>query len=255
MSESILTRPAPPADVRIAFGAERCQFGDLRLPGGGGPHPCAVIIHGGFWRARYDLEHIGHLCQALTGAGVATWSVEYRRVGDRGGGWPGTFRDVERGAGYLFEIASEYGIDPGRVIVLGHSAGGHLALWLAGRLPLLAVVALAGIPDLRQAWELGLSDRAVEGLLGGTPREVPERYAAASPRELLPLGVRQVLVHGAADDVVPVAMSEAYHEAAVANGDEATLIVLAGTGHFELVDPESRAWPRVVAVVRALVEG
>ena len=136
------------------------------------------MIHGGFWRARYDLEHIGHLCQALAGAGVATWSVEYRRVGDRGGGWPGTFRDVERGARYLFEIASEYGIDPGRVIVLGHSAGGHLALWLAGRLPLLAVVALAGIPDLRQAWGLRLSDRAVEGLLGG--RRV--RFPSATPR-------------------------------------------------------------------------
>ena len=267
MSASILDRPAPPADVRLRYGTQPSQFGDLRRPGGSGPHPCAVVIHGGFWRARYDLEHVGHLCRALAGAGVATWNMEYRRVGDPGGGWPGTFRDVERGAGHLFAFAPDYGIDPGRVVVLGHSAGGHLALWLASRrraagdrdraAPGLfrAAVALAGILDLRQAWEQGLSNRAVEGLLGGTPTEVADRYAAASPRDLLPLGVAQLLIHGAYDEVVPAAMSEAYHAAATAAGDDATLVVLPETGHFELIDPESRAWPSVLAAVVPLVDG
>ncbi|MDP9364844.1 MAG: alpha/beta fold hydrolase, partial [Chloroflexota bacterium] len=249
------------------YGAEPSQFGDLRLPAGAGPHPCAVVIHGGFWRARYDLEHIGHLCRALAGAGVATWNLEYRRVGEPGGGWPGTFRDVAWGAGFLFEVAPRYGIDAERVVVLGHSAGGHLALWLASGaqgtddpdldrgMPLRfrGVVALAGVSNLRLAWALGLSDRAVEGLLGGTPEEVPDRYAGASPRELVPLGVRQVLIHGDEDENVPVAVSEGYRAAAVAAGDDVELVVLPGTGHFEPVDPESGAWPAVLGAVTTLV--
>jgi len=265
MSEQILELPEPPADARLRYGSEASQFGDLRLPGGAGPLPCAVVIHGGFWRARYDLGYAGHLCRALAEVGVATWNLEYRRVGEAGGGWPGTFEDVARGAGFLFEVAPRYGIDAGRVVVVGHSAGGHLALWVANRrgagldaeggapLPFRGAVALAGVSDLRLAWELGLSARAVEGLLGGAPEEVPERYAAASPRELVPLGVRQTLIHGAEDENVPVAMSEGYHAAAAAAGDDAGLVVLPGTGHFEPVDPESGAWPVVLGAVTTLL--
>lgn len=261
-SESILERPVPSGAVRIRYGAEANRFGDLRLPAPPGPHPCAVVIHGGFWRAQYDLEHVGHLCHALAGAGVATWNVEYRRVGETGGGWPGTLRDVERAGGFLFEEAARYGVDPERVIVLGHSAGGQLALWLAGRrrggvggdgggtpLPLRGAVSLAGVLDLRRAWALGLSDGAVEAFLGGTPDVVPERSAAASPREGVPLGVRQVLVHGTADEDVPVSMSEGYREAAVEAGDEASLLLVPGAGHFDLIDPESEAWPTVLGAI------
>ena len=249
----------------MRYGSAVSQFGDLRLPEGSGPHSCAIVIHGGFWRARYDLEHVGHLCLALGEAGVATWNVEYRRVGEAGGGWPGTFGDVEHAARHLFAVASDHRIDRDRVVALGHSAGGQLALWLASRsavagdldrgaaLPLRGVVALAGVLDLRRAWELGLSDRAVVGLLGGTPAEVPGRYAAASPRELLPLGVRQVLIHGAEDEDVPVGMSEEYHAAAVASGDDADLVVLAGAGHFDPIDPGSRAWSSVSDAVLPMV--
>ncbi|MBA2276346.1 MAG: alpha/beta hydrolase [Chloroflexia bacterium] len=266
MSESILERVPPPADARLRYGGEPPQFGDLRVPAGAGPHPCAIVIHGGFWRARFDLTHVGHLCAALTAAGLATWNVEYRRVGDPGGGWPGTFQDVAGAAAYLVDIAADHEIDPGRVIVAGHSAGGHLAFWLAGlgrvsakspirvAPPPRAVVALAGVLDLDAAWELNLSERAVGGLLGGGPAEVPARYAAASPRALLPLGVRQLIVHGTADENVPYAIAEAYHAAAVAAGDDATLLPLPDAGHFELIDPASREWPAILAAMLELTK-
>lgn len=269
MGEDILALPPPTADTRIAYGPDSHQFGDLRLPGGRGPHPVVIVIHGGFWRARYDLEHIGHVCAALTAEGFATWSLEYRRIGNTGGGWPGTLQDVSHGANHLSSLASAYRLDLDRVVTLGHSAGGHLALWLAGRrrvsvgnplyehdpLPLRGVVSLAGVADLRHAWELRLSNGVVEDLLGGPPEQFRERYASASPAELLPLGVRQVLVHGTDDANVPFSLSQRYHAAAVAAGDDAALVTLPGAGHFEVIDPRSSEWPRVVEAVRSLAVG
>ncbi len=223
----ILDLSAPPADARHAYGPAPPQFGDLRLPPGPGPHPVAVVIHGGFWRAAYDLTHIGHLAAALTRAGVATWSLEYRRLGDPGGGWPGTLRDVGAGVDYLRTLAATVPLDLGCVVTVGHSAGGQLAAWAAGRarlpagsrvatpdpLPLRGVVALAGVLDLPRAWALGLSKGVVADFLGGTPATVPDRYAQASPQALLPLGVPQRLLHGTADDTVPFAISAAYQAA------------------------------------------
>jgi acetyl esterase/lipase len=267
VSRDILDLPAPSADARLAYGPEPLQFGELRLPTGASPHPVLVVIHGGFWRARYGLDHIGHLCAALTAAGLATWNVEYRRVGDPGGGWPGTFHDVAAAAEHVRALAPAYGLDLGRVVALGHSAGGHLALWLAGRhriapsdplaaaapLPLRGAVSLGGVVDLRRAWERRLGNGAVDDLLGGPPDQVAERYAAADPAALLPLGVRQVLVHGTADANVPFALSEGYAAAAVARGDAARLVPLPGAGHFEVIDPRSREWPAVEEAVLELV--
>src|SRR5438132_9320670 len=118
---------------RIAYGPDRFQFGDLRLPSGSGPRPVAIVIHGGFWREKYDLEYIVPVCEALTAAGVVTWNLEYRRIGNAGGGWPGTFEDVAAGADHLHSLAHEFNLDLNRVIAIGHSAGGHLAFWLASR--------------------------------------------------------------------------------------------------------------------------
>ena len=263
----IFTDPAPASDARLSYGSEEYQFGDLRVPRGEGPHPVVLVAHGGFWRARYDLEHIGHLCASLTKEGYATWSLEYRRIGNAGGGWPGTFLDVALGATYLRGIAEQYDLDLGRVVAFGHSAGGHLALWLAGcgrvsesspihveqPLSLRGVVGLAAVSDLRLAWEMGLSSRVVEQLLGGSPDEVFERYAAASPVELLPLGVPQVLVHGTEDEDVPYELSQLYAKAARAAGDQVGLVTLRGTGHMALVDPHSQAWSRVLGAVRSLL--
>ena len=150
----LLSLPAQAPDARVAYGADPFQFGELRLPPGGGPHPVAVVIHGGFWRAAYSLDHIGHLCEALRAEGVATWSLEYRRIGNSGGGWPGTLEDVAAGVEYLREMGPKHRLDLGRVVVVGHSAGGQLALWVAGRGGVQGVVSLAGVADLRRAWDL-----------------------------------------------------------------------------------------------------
>lgn len=263
MDRSILTLPPPPADLRISYGAHPLQFGELRLPTGPGPYPLAIVVHGGFWRAHYDLAHAGHECAALTAAGIATWNVEYRRLGN-GGGWPVTFQDVAAASDYVRQLAIDYPVDLSRVITVGHSAGGQLALWLAGRrrlpkdaplwlpnpLQLRAAISLAGVVDLRRAWELQLGDAVVLELLGGSPDEVSERYAATSPAELLPLGISQWLIHGTRDDPVPFEFSEQYWEAASAVGDAATLVTLAGAGHFEPIDPRSTEWPQVLDAVK-----
>jgi acetyl esterase/lipase len=269
MSEEILDRAAPADAQRIAYGEDANQFGELRLPKETGPWPLAICIHGGFWRARYDLVHLGHLCAALTAAGIATWSMEYRRVGHESGGWPETFLDVGRGADYVRELAREYPLDLERVVTVGHSAGGHLALWVAGRkrvpagseiasadpLPLHGAVSLAGVVDLARTHALGLSADATGNFLGGSPEEVPDRYAAASPVALLPLGIPQLLVHGTVDDSVPFELSEKYVGAAHVAGDEATLLALPGAGHFEVIDPLAREWPAILAAIKGLVAG
>jgi len=253
---SILDLTPPPADARTAYGEATQQFGDVRLPKSAGPHPVAIVIHGGYWRSTYGLEHIGHLCAALTRARMATWSLEYRRIGDPTGGWPATGEDVVRGAEYLRTLAQRYPLDLTRVVAVGHSAGGQLALWLAAqhKIPLRGVVSLAGVSDLRRAWELGLSRGVVADLLGGKPQEQPERYHQASPIELVPLGVPERLLHGTRDDVVPIEISRSFQAAAAAAGDDARLIELPDAGHFDLIDPRTHAWAAVEAAVLELVK-
>jgi acetyl esterase/lipase len=260
MADRIFSSAPPPANARIPYGSDPLQFADLRLPEGDGPHPVAVVIHGGFWRAKYTHEHIGHLCAVITDAGIATWSVEYRRIGNEGGGWPNTMLDVGAATDYLREIAAEYNLDLARVVTMGHSAGGHLALWTASRhrvaedsdlympspLPVVAAVSLAGVTDLRTAWELRLSNNVVEELMDGTPAGLPERYAAASPIELLPIGVKQVLIHGSADSTVPDSLSKIYADRARELGDDPKYISLKDVGHFDLIDPQSKWSGRVI---------
>src|SRR6266852_7735698 len=153
-SDDILTAPPPPADTRLRYGSDPNQFGDLRVPKSKGPFPVVMTIHGGYWRAKYDLAHTGHLCAALTAKGVATWNIEYRRVGNKGGGWPGTFEDVASAYRFLPQIAKRYNLDPARTAIMGHSAGGQLALCLAAHEPSVKrVISLAGVADLQQAFE------------------------------------------------------------------------------------------------------
>jgi len=249
-SADVLTDPPPPAaDERLAYGSGPKRFGDLRLPAVDRLLPLAVVIHGGGWKAMYNLIHTGHLCVALGEAGIATWNVEYRSIGDPGGPWPGAGDDVAAAVAFASDLAERYPLDPDRIVLVGHSAGGQLALWAATRAQ-VPVVALAAVSDLRESAERVGPEGAVAAFLGGMPDDVPDRYAAASPREHLPLGVRQILIHGDEDPDVPYAQSVAYAEAA---GDETELITLEGAGHFEPIDPAASYWPRVVAAARALL--
>jgi acetyl esterase/lipase len=243
--------------IRLAYGAEPLQFGELYLPDNAGPHPLVILIHGGYWRARYGLDLMTRLAKDLAARGVAAWNIEYRRVGDPGGGWPGTFLDVALAADYLRTVAQAYALDLQRVIPIGHSAGGHLAFWLAARpnlaqnsplaitttpLALAGAISLAGVVDLELAWRLNLSNGAVIDLLEGGFDTIPERYTEASPAALLPLGIPQVLIHGTADDSVPLQMSLEYTAKAKATNDVVTFIELDGVDHFALIDPSSKAW-------------
>jgi len=265
-SRDILTRPTPPADHRISYGPNEFQFGELRLPKGPGPHPVAIVIHGGCWMSEYGLSYMGHLSAALAEAGVATWSVEYRRVGNQGGGWPGTFEDVSRASDHLRTIAKTYPLDLNRVIAVGHSAGGHLALWLAARkilpkgspvyspdpLPLRGVVSLAGITDLRR--DGTACDANVTQLMGGSAKDKAAIYDQASPIELLPLGIPSAIVQGSSDPIIPLAMAKDYADAAKKKGDDAKLVVVEKAAHFEVVDPKSFAWEAVRNEVLALLK-
>lgn len=266
--QDVLKLEAAPADARIAYGPAPQQFGELWLPRGRGPNPVAIVIHGGCWRALYGEGHVRPLCAALARAGIAAWCLEYRRLGDEGGGWPGTFEDVARGADHLRQIAQGRGLDLTRVVAVGHSAGGHLALWLAARprlseadprrgkspLPLRGVVALAPIPDLARAAVDRVCGDSVPLLLGGAPEAQSARYGVASPIALLPLGVTQQLVHGREDRIVPIALSERYVAAARERGDAARLLAIDGAGHFDLIAPTSKAWPGVEEAVRTLTK-
>jgi acetyl esterase/lipase len=248
-SDDILSLAAPRADARVAYGGDANQFFDLRLPSGKGMHGLAICIHGGYWRARYDLEYMGHLCAALTARGIGTANLEYRRVGNAGGGWPGTFADVRAACQFLLQNARKYEFDLQRVVVIGHSAGGQLGLCLAAReTGVKAAVSLAGVVDLQQAYALHLSNDAVVEFLGGTPAEVADHYREADPMKLA-IGARQWLVHGRDDDIVPPAFSRDYVGAKQKAKEDARLVSIAGAGHFEVVDPRSGAWKDVERAV------
>jgi acetyl esterase/lipase len=265
--------------LRLAYGPEPQQFGDLYVPNIPGPHPIIILIHGGYWRARYGLDLMNSLAEDLAKRGYAAWNIEYQRIGNSGGGWPGTFLDVALATDYLRKLAPSYMLDLQCVIPIGHSAGGHLAFWLAARprIPLVAhhsplassqipadneetatplglrgVISLAGVVDLEMAWRLHLSNGAVVELLGGSFTEVPERYIAASPAAMLPLGVPQVLIHGTNDESVPLQVSQAYSNAARALNDPVTYIELEGVAHFDVIDPHSHAWAITIKELQKL---
>lgn len=253
-SEAILALPAPPADARLPYGPDPNQFGDLRVPTTNGPFPVVINIHGGFWRAKYDLTHAGHLCAALTAKGLATWNLEYRRVGDTGGGWPGSFEDVMAGYRFISQIAKRHNLDTSKMLVIGHSAGGQLALCLAAHEPTVErVISLAGVVDLQQAWEQHLSNDAVVEFLGGKPKAVPEHFRAADPVQLSIPNAAQWLVHGLEDDVVPQAFSRAYVQEKKKRGEDARLVEIVQAGHLDLIDPHSAAWPEVERTVLQLL--
>jgi dipeptidyl aminopeptidase/acylaminoacyl peptidase len=233
-----------PRTCRYGSGPE--QVADLRLPDGDGRHRVAVLLHGGFWRARFTRATMAALAVDLAGRGWATWNVEYRRVGN-GGGVPETLEDVGAALDELPRAAPELAGDG--VVVIGHSAGGQLGLCVAARPSVTAVVSLAGVCDLQTAARQRIGEDATVEFIGGTPSERPGAYRSADPLALLPSGVRVLLVHGDADGRVPVQQSRRYARAALAVGDRCELLELRGVDHFAVIDPRT---PTCAAVAERL---
>lgn len=263
--------PSRKADVRIPYGLDAEQFGDLRLPRGKGLHPLVILVHGGCWKSAYStLSDLAPMADALTGQGVATWNIEYRRLGQKGGGWPGTYLDVGKALDHVKTFARAKHLDLSRVVVVGHSAGGHLAMWAASRhrlpsssalyrrnpLRFRAVFDLAGGPDMAAyipVEQQACADNVVEQMMGGGPKERPIRYRESSASRMLPLGVKQTIVWGSRDSVVPEAMGIAYAAKARRSGDHVEMVSFPAAGHFEIASPLDQTWPTIRSkIIRAL---
>jgi acetyl esterase/lipase len=254
-AEDILSKPQPPPDERVAYGADANQFLEVRLPRAPGrragfAHPVLLNIHGGFWRAKYDLAHAGHLCEALRASGVATFNLEFRRVGNPGGGWPGTFEDIRSAYRFIRQNQSRFHLDIDRLVVMGHSAGGQLALCLAAHeISIRHAISLAGVVDLKKAYQLHLSNDAVAEFLDGKPDAVPDHYREADPMELAIPRARQWLLHGSEDDTVPPEFSRDYVTSKKKADESVQLLEIPHAGHFELIDPASKAFGQMKAAV------
>ena len=246
-ADSVLTRAAALPDAVVRYAAHDDGVIDLHLPGGRGPHPLVITFHGGFWKQQYDRTHPRSFARALVAEGAVVAAPEYRRVGGSGG-WPATGDDVLAAYAALPGLLDGLGVQTSTVTVTGHSAGGHLALWLATHVTGIDhVVALAPVADLGAAARNGLGDDATQALLSGTSEEVPEAYEAADPLRRLdavPDDTRVTVLHGTSDDVVPVTQSRT-----LADRHPRVRLVELDCGHFEVIDPESAAWPTVRAAL------
>lgn len=264
--------PSADPDHQIVYGDDPIQIADLRLPEGQPPHPVAVIIHGGCWLSKIaNFHNTSALSDALRRIGIATLNIEYRLVDNPGGGWPGTFLDVAHATDYLRVIAKTYKLDLERVIVIGHSSGGQLALWVAARhliskenplyiknpLKVRGVIALGPATDLRSLEptdEEICGDDVITKLVGGLPDEVPKRYQYASPIEFLPIDVPQTVIVGAQDMPILLEDSREYVAKAKSKGDDAQLIIVDQASHHEVVAPGSTAWLTVRSTVLSMLD-
>lgn len=265
----MLARPVVTGGVRLAYGPEPQQFGELWVPDGIGPHPVLVLIHGGCWLSEYDgFNLMGGMAKALRNAGIAVWNIEYRRLGEAGAGYPGTFQDAGAAIDHLRVLALTYPLDLQRVVLSGHSAGGHLALWGASRnaldkaspvrgadpLPVQGVVSLGGIVDLRDYRATGPDacdgPETIDRLTGAATR-TGNVFADTSPGDIPVRDVAVTLVSGTRDAIVPPRFAQQYATRANAAGQtDLRELEIDGAGHFELIDATSGAWPVVLADIR-----
>ena len=243
--DNILELPPPPADAKVAYGADANQFIELYRPKANKQHHAVFFLHGGFWRAKYDLKHAGHLCHDLKGSGWLAMNVEYRRVGNEHGGWPATFSDIREAFQFALSSAKKWEFDPEKLVAMGHSAGGQLAFALAGHeARVKKAVSLAGVLDLQKAYDLHLSHDAAVEFLGGTPQEMADHYKEASPTKLH-IGAQQVVVHGTKDDTVPYEIAVDYVRQKQGS-ERIQFLSLPDAGHFELIDPRTKEWKKIV---------
>ena len=259
----LLERPRPAPSATVHYGSDPLQVVDVWLPAGHGPHPVVLMVHGGCWQTEIaDRRIMNWIADDLRRRGIAVWNIDYRGVDRPGGGYPGTFQDTAAAADALRAYAAQHRLDLSHVVAVGHSAGGHLALWLAGRprlpsasplstaqpLPVQAVVSLGGLPDLEEAArsENGCGNDVIARLTGG-------HFADTSVPRLAPLGVPQVLINGRQDRIIPLAYAEGYAAPMRAAGDDVRVRMLDRTGHVELVAPDTEAWAATVEEIeRAL---
>ena len=270
----LATAVVPPGAQHIIYGSDPLQVGELRLPATQGPHPVAIVIHGGCWAAKLGnwdprsiaMDNMRPLAAALTKQGIATWNVEYRRLDNPGGGWPGTFQDIADATDVLRTLSKQYSLDLTRVVVIGHSAGGHLAFWSAARpnlaktselytskpLLLKGAINLDGPANLKAVFvhQQAICNRPVmTELMGGSPEAQSQRYQDASPIELLPLRVAQM--YFVSQKLVDHATQ--YAEAAEKSGDKIKVFIFPTASHFDFIDPEAETWPSILAGVQQLL--
>jgi acetyl esterase/lipase len=258
----LLERQRPEPSATIRYGEDQMQVVDLWLPQGKGPHPTVLMIHGGCWQTEIaDRRIMNWIADDLRKRGIAVWNIDYRGVDRNGGGYPGTFVDASAAADALRRGAGRYGLDISKLVAIGHSAGGHLALWLAARprlpensplrtpqpLPIKTVISLGGLPDLEEAARppgSGCGTEVIGKLTGG-------RFEDTSVPRLAPLGVDQVLINGLQDKIIPTAYAEGYAAPMRAAGDDVKVRLLDRTGHVELIAPETLAWAAAVEEIEA----
>ena len=257
-----------PFDYMVPYGEEALQFGELRAPLTQDTFPLVIFIHGGCWLSDYNLEYLTAAAGDLVKDGYAVWTPEYRRVGDEGGGYPNTFKDIQASVDFARTLAEIYPLDINNVVVMGHSAGGHLALWLATQrnlasnsplynpnpLPLKGVISLAGITDLAAYDKIGNDcSTAVAKLMGGQAAKLAARYFKGSPINLLPSKIPTRLIQGEVDNIVPMSQGEAYAAKAKKAGDDVKVITIEGGGHFDMVSPYSAAWEVIKSELKLMM--
>lgn len=268
----LLGRPRPAPDATIAYGGDASQNVDVWLPSGDGPFPIVLMVHGGCWTTSIaDRNLMNWIADDLRGEGVAVWNIDYRGVDRPGGGYPGTFADAAMASDALAANAGRFDLDTGHVVAVGHSAGGHLALWLAARpklpansslhsadpLPIAHVVSLGGLPDLEAVAaspDNGCGTDVITQLVGAPSIGRPDIYADTSVPRLLPIGVPQDLVNGHEDIIVPMRFATSYLAQAEKTGDTAMLHIVPATGHVELVAPETAAWAEAKRLIHAALK-
>lgn len=258
-----------PYDYMVPYGEEELQFGELRTPLTQDTFPLVIFLHGGCWLSAYNLDYLSAATGDLVKEGYAVWAPEYRRVGDEGGGYPNTFKDVQASVDFARTLAEIYPLDLEKVVVMGHSAGGHLALWLATQhnlskksqlynpnpLPLKGIISLAGITDLVAYDKIGNDcSTAVVELMGGKATEMEARYLKSSPINLVPSNIPTRLIQGEVDNIVPISQGETYVAKAKAAGDDVKAITIKGGGHFDMVSPYSAAWKVIKSELATLMD-
>jgi acetyl esterase/lipase len=266
----LLERPQPQPTGTIPYGDDPLQVVDLWLPEGAGPHPVVLMVHGGCWQTDIaDRTIMNWIADDLRRRGIAVWNIDYRGV-DRGGGYPGTFLDAGAAADALRRHAADRRLDLGRLTAIGHSAGGHLALWLAARprlpqgsplhradpLPIPHVISLGGLPDLEEAARppgSGCGTEVIARIAGAASASRPDPYADTSVPRLAPLGARQVLINGRQDRIIPTAYAEGYARPMRAAGDTVRVRMIDRTGHVELVAPDTAAWAAAVEEIEMAI--